>query len=331
MTEQNTKALYNSLLQYWKQNPDFDVEEWQVVDYRSLPLKDLFERLSELDFHLNKDSFVAFAQEYDTPEELAENLVEEDESEENEDDRKRLTDQLFLLVFELWRRLLPERRTLSILCDDLDNIISAYDENNLEQSELVESVLANLVQVVEDNSDNGLDPSEIFQSISEGCANDLESFLYDYIADLEDEENFSYAKELVEVFSKWVSDAKWFQFLEARILAKEDPEAAHVLIEQLINLEEDDFTFYLEILALLTQEGDEKTFEKVLRRLLNLATLQEDFVEILYICQDYFHFLDRESEEENVANLLEQNEKIPLDSPFNAALNLDSHLLLQQF
>lgn len=329
MPAQNIKALYNALIQHWKENPGLQVEAWQVVNYRTLSTEDLFKRLSELDYHLNQATFTAFAEEYENPEELVENLVENEEDEEEEDER--LIEQIFLPVFELWRRLVPEKRSLSIFCDDLDQIITAYDENSLKDNDPVDTALNNLIQLVENNSEDESDAPQVFQSIISECANNVEEFLYDYIAALEDEKNFSYASELIDAFLPWVSDQKWFEFLQIRAVSAEDPEHAATLIDDILSHEVEDFSFYLELLAFLTQEGDPKNFASTLKRTLSLAEREEDFVEILEICQDYFHFLDKELEESKVAALQKKYVDLAADKPFDYSSNPDSKALLSLF
>ncbi len=59
--------------------------------------------------------------------------------------------------------------------------------------------------------------------VSDGCANGLETFLYDFVSDQLDEGMVSYAAELVDGFYQYVSDTKWFDFLRARIAVETDP------------------------------------------------------------------------------------------------------------
>jgi DNA-directed RNA polymerase subunit F len=330
MIEQNTKALYNSLREHWKQDPSIDVEEWQISDYRSMTTEELFEHLQELGYRLDREAFLAYAEECETPEELTENLFEEEEPPEDDEDGD-LVDQLFLVIFELWRRILPENRTLSILCDEIDHVISAYDEETLDQGSVIEDLLANLIEIVEAHNEEGTEAPEVFQQIARGCANDLEGFLYEYIAELEDEGNISYASELTEAFSRWVSDVKWFDFLHARAVASQDPEAARTLIEELLSLEEDDFVFYLEMLTFLVQEGDEKIFVEGLQRTLSLTEVEEDFAEILDVSKDYFLYLDREVEEEKIAAIMSRRSTVPPEESFDASTDPDSKFLLSLF
>jgi hypothetical protein len=89
----------------WIDDPTLDLEPWQVEDYRSFPLDGLFEKLEDLGFSIDKDSFLELAADVDTPEELTKTLKGEasDDAEE----------EIYLVVFELWRRLLPDKPSLS--------------------------------------------------------------------------------------------------------------------------------------------------------------------------------------------------------------------------
>ena len=116
-------ALYNLLRMNWKEHKDLDVEPWQVEDYRKLSLEALFKRLSDLSISLDRVSFLAFADDLDTPEDFADSLNDES------DNDPMVQDQIYLLIFELWRRLIPEKQSLSIFCDELDRRIEMYDSD----------------------------------------------------------------------------------------------------------------------------------------------------------------------------------------------------------
>ena len=51
------RALYNLLQMNLKQNPDLEVEPWQVEVYRDLPEEELFSRLESHQIFLDKDNF----------------------------------------------------------------------------------------------------------------------------------------------------------------------------------------------------------------------------------------------------------------------------------
>src|SRR5581483_1928170 len=99
--ESTQKAIYNSLRMSWLQDKTIMIEPWKVEDLRPLSLDVLFSRLQKKEIFLDRASFVSYADQFDSPEELSEWLRESVNLEEEE------ADEIFLLVFELWRRLVP--------------------------------------------------------------------------------------------------------------------------------------------------------------------------------------------------------------------------------
>lgn len=102
MPDLKNKALYNSLRMNWLQNPSLHVEQWQIEEYRDLSLEQLFNKLKSLHIDLDRVSFSAFADSVDSAEELAHALAGDEESDPT------IQDKIYLLVFELWRRLVPQ-------------------------------------------------------------------------------------------------------------------------------------------------------------------------------------------------------------------------------
>ena len=90
-----------------KQNPNMPVKSWQVKDYRKLTEEDLFNAFEKDQCFLDKQTFLSYVDESDSPEELAETLFHQLDILEKE--------QRFLYIFELWRRLASHKQTLSIL------------------------------------------------------------------------------------------------------------------------------------------------------------------------------------------------------------------------
>ncbi|MCB1119646.1 MAG: hypothetical protein KDK65_06775, partial [Chlamydiia bacterium] len=177
----------------WLRDNQENVEPWQVEDYRSLSLKQLFERLSERQIHLDQERFFEAAQSFDSPEDLVDAIGQSLNVAGKE------LDAVYLLIFELWRRLLPEKQSLSLLCDELDNLIHAYDQGNLFHLEKLQDALANLVVVIEDNAEEEEeDPATLFNAVMQNLANDLVAFLYDMITDQIDLGEVDYAEELYE-------------------------------------------------------------------------------------------------------------------------------------
>jgi len=302
--EINRRALYNSLRMNWVLDPTLKVEAWQVEDHRAIPTDQLFERLEDMDIRLDKSYFTAFADSADNPEDLTENMLHDSS------DDLAMQDQVYLIVFELWRRLLPERPCLSILCDEIDHQIHLYDQNQANNEEIVDA-LANLQVILDENADEGADPHEVFECINSGCANDIESFLHDFISEKIDDANYSYASELLEGFGSYLKDAKWFEFLRARLVAVNDPDEANRIVKELMNMKEAeaDLDFNFEILSFLAVIGERDTFERLVKQSAKLLENEEDFQTLIAISAEFFHRLDREMIEKSLQAFLKQREK----------------------
>jgi hypothetical protein len=307
------RALYNSLRMNWVLNPTLEVEAWQIEDYRSMPLDEIFEKLEDKKISLSKSSFLAYADAVDTPEELTDLLTSDSLLD------TPIHDQNYLLLFELWRRFLPEKPGLSLFCDELDHQIHLYDRGQVSNAESIQDVLANLEMILDQNTDQGTDPIETLKYLNSGCANDIESFLYDFISEQIDNENYSYASELLEEFSHYISDAKWFEFLRIRILAVEDIEEANILIGRLIKVisTQPDLAFNLELLSFLVGIGEKAIFHDLVKKTINLLKTEEDFQNTLSICADFYHRLDLDSKEELLQGILNKRKQLDPDQTFN--------------
>jgi hypothetical protein len=302
-----TKALYNLLRLNRAQDPTIRSEEWQIEDLRSEPIDELFERLRKAGISLDKDSFQRFAAENDSPEDLTELLLAE-----RMDPKQH--DQIYLVVFELWRRLLPERPSLSVFCDELDNRISLYDAGQLESDEPIQDALSNLDEILDENADTGAKPSKIFEGISNYCAHDLISFIIDYISDLLDSGNQLYASELIEDFAPYAPEPIWFEFLRARLSALTDPMEANRLIEKILEKEKElSVDLLLEILRFQTGYGERSVFVGTVKKILLRIQTEEEFRELLELSAAYFRRRDREDLEKAVQTLLQKRKNLSGD------------------
>lgn len=288
------RALYNSLRLNWKMDPTLPVKSWQVADYRSHSVAQLFRSLEELGIRLDRNHFISLAEEVETPEELAQTLSMADDQE--------TVDRIYLIVFELWRKLMPERQSLSIFCDELDHQINLYDARAVETTEEIEDAIAGLLMLLRENSDEGVDPHRLFESVLEGCAHDVESFLYDFIGAQLEHRNLSYAEEISEALLPYAIEPKWFKFLLAQAIFERDLEESHRLIEQLVkgSEKERDLEFNLELLAYLAQKGEKRSFLQLAKNTIPLAKEEVDFMDLLASSQDFFHFNDDEVKERGI-------------------------------
>lgn len=306
------RALYNSLRMNWMLDPSIEVDAWQVENYREMSLPLIFSRLLQHGYDFNKDSFCEVAEGYDTPEEFTESLIDQDVDPETED-------SIYLLVFELWRRLETDKPCLSVFCDELDHQIFLYDHNKAQDAEDIQDVLSNLEVILDENADQGGDPIEVLHSVNRGCANDIETFLYDFISEQIDNGNFSYASELLESFIDFVEDDKWFEFLRVRIYTHTDSESAKILIQQLTDeaIVENDLQFNLELLSEMVQEGEPDIFALLVKKTSDLLNSEEDFQDLITVCLDYYSCQDQEKEEKQLLSILEQRAQNPITAPFS--------------
>lgn len=128
MHDMATKALYNNILLYGaheaRVSKSSERDDWKSCNWRARRIEDLFEELDRLGVHFDRRQFLSWASESDSPEDLL-SLIMPDEYETLSSDT---VDHVYLIIFELWRRLIPERRPLSIVADDIDHAIVEYDK-----------------------------------------------------------------------------------------------------------------------------------------------------------------------------------------------------------
>lgn len=309
--ENEPRTLYNLLRMNWLNDSSISAEPWQVEDYRAFATQALFQSLQKLCISLDRTSFVAYAETVDTPEDLTELLIEDVKMDPMDQDR------IYLPVFELWRRLLPEKLSLSIFCDELDHQIYLYEEGDVTSAESIQDAVANLQMIMDENTDQGGKPSQIFEWVCTGCANDLESFLYVFIAEQIDNDNIPYASELLDGFNDYLKRNKWFELLKIRLLESTDSEKALDALRKIVQkaTREEDLQFNLEVLSFIVQGGEKGEFNKMVRKTIPLLEVEEDFQELLSICGDFYRCLDEDQKEQTVLSLLEKRFQNNLRSP----------------
>jgi hypothetical protein len=295
-----TKALYNLLRLNSAEDPTVVAEGWALEDLRKTSLEDLFERLQKSGIQMDRQSFFHFADSCDTPEELTELLLPDAALEKERD-------PFYLILFELWRRLVPEKQSLSIFCDELDYRIFLYDLGELGSDEPIQDALANLLEILDENADSGVDPQEVLLAISEYCAHDLESFILDYISDLLDSGNAIYASELIEGFSSYSADPVWFDFLRIRLISFTDIGDANIAMHRL--LENDlELPLLLEAIRFLVVNGEHSLFKEAVQKAAPLLETKEEAIEVMSLIADYYRRLDEEEKEKAVVHVLKEHE-----------------------
>lgn len=296
--ETKGRALYNSIQMNYQEDSSLFVEPWQVENYRSIPLDELFVRLSQLGISLDKKSFLSYAEGENSPEDLTETLFVGGEFER--------FDQVFLLVFELWRRLNPRKQSLSIFCDELDHLISLYDKDALEDEDLLYDALMELEKILDQNADHGMKPDLLFKEICLYFAHDLESFIYDFAAEEIDREQTLNASKLIEGFFPYISRKNWFEFLQIRLIFWTDSHEAETMLARIIHEQKDqaDFELLLEIARFLINSGAIIFFIQILKQAQPYIQTEQDFQEILAMTCQFYRLLDKDNEALTTENML---------------------------
>lgn len=288
------KAQLN--LFFYQKEDDSNAPSFLKKDWRMLSLKDVEEELLASDIHLTIEEFEALAADYDSPEEFFIQFVQK------EDDR------LFLTFFELWRRYIPDRPTLSIFCDELDYRIYLYETEQLENDESIQDIIEQLLVLLDENVDAGESPEMLLILVSHYCAHNIESFICDYIYEQIEANNQVYASELIEDFYPYFSDVKWLDLLQVLILFSIDVDRANELLHKLYKeiCKTPDKCFQMAVLHFLTKAGDRNLFFKFVKKTLPLITTQNELSDLLSLVASFFRFLDHEEKEKKIKQLLER-------------------------
>ncbi len=290
------RAFYNLLQVNFIKDSSMEVEGWQVEDYRAFDGERLFSRLKDLGTDLSQESFLAAAGECSSPEELFEVLSPE----ENE--------QVYLLVFELWRRLLKGEKPLSIFCDELDYLMLLYDTDQLEEPERLAEQLDELENILDDSFDEGLDEEAVWEALRPYLAHDLEIFLFDYSLDLLEEGHHTEVSELVDGFHPYVHDKRRFDFLHLPLLFETDEDEAEAMAERLIEelKEKPDVELLFELLRLVASATESDLFLEVFRLAREQVMEGGDKKELVEIVCDYLNFNDYEEDETALRSILQE-------------------------
>lgn len=278
--ELQTRALYNLIYFNLLQDKPMQCEYWQKEDYRSLSNELLFKGIESLGFTFSKEELLTFIRDADSPEALTEFFIEEKGD-------PALFDPLYLYLFEIWRRYYPQKKTLSLFCDELDHLIYLYDNHLLESDEPLQDDLENLKIILEDSIDEGQSPKKAWKLINQYCAHNLSSFLYDYISELIDSGHEKYGLDLLEGFSPFSDMERWFHFLQIRCCEHEDEkEEFSSLISQL--LKHPDFELQVEVLDYMIDLPYNDLFLTLFSKTLLQVKNKEELLELIDIASDYF-------------------------------------------
>ena len=168
-------------------------------------------------------------------------------------------------------------------------------------------MLVELQNLLDENTDSGVEPMQAFEYVSASCANDIESFLYDFITEQIESENATYASELVDGFRDYMKDKKWFDFLSVKVAALSGGEDVNALIWGIFDDTElhPSLDFNFEILSFLVHEGESALFLHVLKETIALINTEEDFQDLLMIAADFCLCLENDAAEAKLQNLIQ--------------------------
>ncbi len=301
-----SKALYNLVKFTSYYNPSIDVKKWQIENLRVEKENNLFKRLKGLGLNLDKEIFLKYINEVDSPEELSNLLAGEIDIE--------VQDQIYLILFELFRRF-SSQKCLSIFCDELDHRIFLYDTDGLENDELLQNALANLKNILDSNIDLGISYKKAFENLLGYLAHDLENFLFDYISDVIEAKNKAYAFDLIDGFYPYVNKKLWFDFLKAKLQAFSSVGSSNEIIEKIfLSLKEKpNLDLQLRILKFMVEIGDRNLFLKIVKETSSHLKKEKEFKEILNIAMDFYTRLDKDQIRQTISNLLSKRSKIKED------------------
>lgn len=260
-----------------------DLESWQIANYREKTDDELFQQLKGLGISFDPQQFETYGKHFEAPEEMVEELAQNREPLEK--------DHIYLVLFEMWRRYFPEKRTISIFCDELDNQMMAFD---LEQPNQVADSIAYLKQILDEHVDQSIPPKQALELIQMHCANDIQSFLFDYILSEIEAGNQKYASELLDGFLPYVENSLWFAYLDARSVILEDDEAGFYKLEQLVEAidSQTDLALVEEMLFFIANTGNHSLFYTLAKKLLPMLKKEEDLKVFIEACYAHYDYLE---------------------------------------
>lgn len=314
--EPKGRARYNSLMMHGQPG-----KPWQVCDYRQLDKEELWNTLGALGVSLDYNGLAHHVlMGTESPEAMAELLMDP-----SVDEEKR--EVIYLILFELWRRLFPEYGSVSIVADAIDHLSVQYEVDPEAHSEELFETFGVLGDLIDESLEAGSNPKDLWQEVSSFLAIDLEHFLYAYISDLIDAGEEADASELVEMFDIYVQEPLWFDFLKCRLVYPTDPHEGCMMMRRLMDAlhEETMLDLSFEVLHDLITGGNLLLFNELYLQTLAQLKTEGDLQEMIKIAKTYYALFDYDTEAEAMDSLLEMRGDLSLETPLKES---DATLLL---
>lgn len=296
------RALYNLLFLEGKQDhPDFAV----------FSNKELFTRLEEFSFFLNEDTFIDLAKDRESPEEMYATLKA----------KKEEMPEMYLILFELWKRLIHDKKTISIFCDELDLMIHNYDLRRGENEEKLQEKIFLLQDILDAGVDAKQNPHEIFQLVSDYLAHDLESFIYDYIFELIEKDKDTLASELLDGFYPYIKELLWFDYLRLCLLFKNPGEELSRFFANFIEslMANPDPELLIEVLLLIQKQDCGQFFLTLFRFVVAKITNYGQLYELLDIAANFYKISLNQQKVKKCEEAKKQIKKEIFDQPLESS------------
>lgn len=294
------KAYYNYLRLKASLDPKSreQLVDWQIEDLELRSNEELFEKLRAHGLFLDEHAFLDLSESCDTPEEMAATLaVEKSEA---------AGDQIFLILFELWSRLLPERESLSLFADHLERLMLAYARGEGGARPALQDKFVELEKILDQYVDEGMTKREALIWIQSFVSIELDEFLYSFILDEIESHDLEEASDQLEGVARYFDFDPWFSFLKAMTRIAKEPEVGYRHLEQLIDGL--DFGLHidlgLEMLQFLATTHNPILFGQLLDKVADQLKTEEDFQELAATCIDYLQELGLDKGIEELQKLL---------------------------
>ena len=279
------RALYNLIQMTHEGDPNLKVANWQTQNYRLLTVEDLFQKLQNFNIHLDKHSFQAYSEEADSPEELTELLTLGSQI------SVEIEDQIYLLVFEIWRKILPEKPAISIICNELDYEIYLHDTlpTPKQNSKKLQNAIINFAKLLQTNADHGHFYKDSFEKIDLYFANDVEGFLYDFVVEKIDDHSAAEAQEILDAFYPYFQGSYWFDLLRVKLIKSSNKKIASKILENIIEdlNKTDDIDFKFELASYLLEVSEISFFRETIINIANCLSTKEELQETLTLLQRF--------------------------------------------
>jgi hypothetical protein len=305
------RSKFNLLKYKKRENPNLEVKDWEILDYNNLSIDDLFSNLKGLGFNFTPEIVIELAsqgEELDTicfekygPKEVDEEILE----------------NAYLNLFEIWRRLLPNHKSISIFANDFDEFIDAYEKGEVTGSE---ALFNELFDILDESVDEGMEPKGVFKELSNYLGHDLESFLICYIFDLIEHDNETLALRYLDNIYTYIQGNLWLDFFRIKLLKGALPEDVTAITYRFLDKLKLHFDPELgfEVLYYLIETGHKEIFKKTYKEFLKEIKTQDEFREMLEILHAFFSLNEQNKEENLVKELIENRKKMSLKEKIGA-------------